>query len=222
MSLPRCGVKDKVGTGSKARRRRRYALQGKCKILSVYLNFFGSHILEEMGYTFFFNLDLYQRVILQLKLFLARGFYMEIILIIFNYLINDNKLRWFESSSSNYRCMLSWVWVTICYTIRTAAIANSNYMAVAMPQKRLSHCAQRWCHISFSSGRTQTKQPAINQPCPGRRSCGASGPLLLWLCVSCAARYAMHMMQGKKKSLWPTNKKTPLASRPPNNCARRE
>jgi len=28
MSLPRCGVKDKVGTGSHARRRR-YALQGK-------------------------------------------------------------------------------------------------------------------------------------------------------------------------------------------------
>ena len=29
MAMPRCGVKDKVGYGSKARRKKRYALQGK-------------------------------------------------------------------------------------------------------------------------------------------------------------------------------------------------
>lgn len=53
---------------------------------------------------------------------------------------------------------------TMLCTFWTVAIANSNYTAVAMPQKRRSNTqARRWCHISLSSGRTQTKQPS-HQP----------------------------------------------------------
>lgn len=54
MSLPRCGVKDKVGTGSKARRRRRYALQGKCKFFFYLPKTFRANFLSSYWSFIFF------------------------------------------------------------------------------------------------------------------------------------------------------------------------